>query len=184
MTQQQRSFKKFKIQTSFKKSIVSVITHCTDKNLKLCIQEKHNGSWRVWVALSLHIICQMGQHRACWRGRQGHILPPLALCKIYFWDVQFKPVWVCQVVVRQSTSLRLLSMLWNHHNLTAENFFLKYVRQAASLVVVFQSVKTFPPDLITRVFLVSVLYLFTHWIKPTAAWDLLLHTYRCCQHIC
>lgn len=70
--------------------------------------KKNGGSLRVRAALSWHIVCQMGQHRACWRGRQGHILPPLALCKIYFWDVQFRPVWVlpsaCQTVNRLSSS--------------------------------------------------------------------------------
>lgn len=54
---------------------------------------------------------------------------------------------------------------------------------AASQVVKYSVSKTFPPDLITRVFLALVLNLFAHWMRPTAAWDLLLCTYRCCQHV-
>lgn len=36
------------------------------------------------MALLLHIISQMGQHRACWRGRQGHILHPLDYVRFIF----------------------------------------------------------------------------------------------------
>lgn len=62
------------------KAVISIC--CADKTSKLCVHESDNGS--LWEALLLHIISQMGQHRACWRGRQGHILHPLDYVRFIF----------------------------------------------------------------------------------------------------
>ena len=55
---------------------------------------------------------QMGPARGLLEGRTGSQHPP-PLCKIHIWDVQFKPVWVWEAAVRQSTTRRLLSTMWN-----------------------------------------------------------------------
>lgn len=79
--------------------------------------------------------------------------------RFIFADVQFIPVWVCQVVVRQSTTLRLLSGMWNHHSSIAKHVFPRYVRQICLADCSNSASKSFPPDLIW-VFLVLLLIHF------------------------
>lgn len=147
------------------KAVISIC--CADKTSKLCVHESDNGS--LWEALLLHIISQMGQHRACWRGRQGHILHPLDYVRFIFGIYSSTSVGLpsgCQAVNHsQALEHDVKLPQFDHQKLLPQTCHTDYPAGCNYL--------TFSPHLM-GIFMIEVLSLFPYWMSPTFAWDSVL----------